>query len=113
MAAALRGRPLDMTGSQVEVSKTARVPDLSGIDPRMQPLLRTMLEPDPARRLGSMAEVRDWRTPAREERPPARRRSCAAKPRRPVCRRVHPHRLPGPRPHRSAQARSLPAAAAD
>ena len=62
LAAALRGRPLDMSGSQAEVVEKRRVvPDLSGIDARMQPLLRAMLQPDPAHRLGSMAEVRDWR----------------------------------------------------
>jgi eukaryotic-like serine/threonine-protein kinase len=61
-AAALLGRPIDMGGSQLEVVEKRRaVPDLSGIGPGMQPLLRAMLEPDPARRLGSMAEVRDWR----------------------------------------------------
>src|SRR5205814_3812885 len=45
------------------------VPDLSGVDPRLQPLLRAMLQPDPAFRIGSMAEVRDWRPPVRAERP--------------------------------------------
>jgi serine/threonine-protein kinase len=62
LAAALLGRPIDMGGSQLEVVEKRRaIPDLSGIGAGMQPLLRAMLEPDPARRLGSMAEVRDWR----------------------------------------------------
>src|SRR5207248_2882385 len=70
LAAALRGRPIDMSGSQVEIVEKRRVvPDVSGIDPRLQPLLRAMLQPDPAFRIGSMAEVRDWHPPARAERP--------------------------------------------
>jgi serine/threonine protein kinase len=70
LAAALRGRPIDMGGSQVEVVEKRRVvPDLSGIDPRLQPLLRAMLQPDPAHRMGAMSEVRDWRPAARPERP--------------------------------------------
>ena len=61
LAAALRGSPIDMHGSQVDViEKRRRVPDLSDIPPRFQGLLGAMLEPDPARRLQSMAEVRDW-----------------------------------------------------
>jgi eukaryotic-like serine/threonine-protein kinase len=61
LAAALRGRPIDMRGSQVEVIEKRRaVPNLDGIDPKLEPLLRAMLQPDPADRPGSMAEVRDW-----------------------------------------------------
>ena len=61
LAAALRGSPIDMHGSQVDViEKRRRVPDISDIPPRFQGLLGAMLEPDPARRLQSMAEVRDW-----------------------------------------------------
>ena len=61
LAAALRGSPIDMHGSQVDViEKRRRVPDLSDIPPRFQGLLGAMLEPDPVRRLQSMAEVRDW-----------------------------------------------------
>jgi serine/threonine-protein kinase len=61
LAAALRGRPIDMRGSQVEVIEKRRaVPSLDGIDPKLEPLLRAMLQPDPADRPASMAEVRDW-----------------------------------------------------
>jgi serine/threonine-protein kinase len=65
LAAALLGRPIDMGGSELEVVEKRRsVPDLTGIGPGLQTLLGAMLEPDPARRLGSMAEVRDWRPSA-------------------------------------------------
>lgn len=61
LAAALRGSPIDMHGSQVDVIEKRRsVPDLSAIPPRFQGLLSAMLAPDPARRLRSMADVRDW-----------------------------------------------------
>ena len=62
MAAALRGRPLDMSGSQVDVIEKRRsVPDLAaaGIPKQLQPILSAMLQPDPANRPASMAEVRD------------------------------------------------------
>ena len=60
-AAAIQGRPIDMTGSQAEVLEKRRtMPDLSGVPPDMQALLRSMLEPDPAARLPSMSAVRDW-----------------------------------------------------
>jgi serine/threonine protein kinase len=62
LAAALRGRPLDMSGTQVEViEKRRKVPDLSDIDPRLRDLLEAMLQPDPALRLPSMSAVRDWK----------------------------------------------------
>src|SRR4051812_19573193 len=77
VAAAFRGRPLDMRGSQVEVIEKRRsVPELDRIDPKLQPLLRAMLQPDPANRPASMAVVRDW--PLGGERPggrPALRRA--------------------------------------
>lgn len=61
MAAALRGRPLQMSGSQVEVIEKRRVvPDLSDIPKRLQGILTAMLQPDPANRPISMADVRDW-----------------------------------------------------
>ncbi len=61
VAEALRGRPIDMGGSQVDViEKRRRVPDLSGIDIALRPLLTAMLAPDPRERPASMAEVAAW-----------------------------------------------------
>jgi serine/threonine protein kinase len=61
LAAALLGKPINMGGSQVEVIEKRRVvPDLSGIPARFQALLTAMLQPDPAARPQSIAEVRDW-----------------------------------------------------
>jgi serine/threonine-protein kinase len=58
LAAALRGRPLDMTGSQVDVVEKRRVvPNLTGIDGKMRPIVEAMLQPDPDRRPASMAEI--------------------------------------------------------
>jgi serine/threonine-protein kinase len=58
---ALTGRPLDMSGSQVEViEKRRKVPDLSAVDPRIRPLIERMLQPNPADRPASMAEVATW-----------------------------------------------------
>lgn len=61
LAAALRGEPIDMSGSPVEeIEKRRSVPDLSSVPEEMHELLSAMLQPDPADRLGTMAEVRDW-----------------------------------------------------
>ncbi|TGQ05655.1 serine/threonine-protein kinase [Mesorhizobium sp. M2E.F.Ca.ET.219.01.1.1] len=58
LAAALRGKPLDMSGSQYEVIEKRRtVPDLSDIDPDFQGLIAAMLQPDPRDRPASMAEI--------------------------------------------------------
>ncbi|CDX13930.1 Serine/threonine kinase [Mesorhizobium plurifarium] len=58
LAAALRGKPLDMSGSQYEVIEKRRtVPDLSDIDPDFRELLEAMLQPDPRDRPASMAEI--------------------------------------------------------
>ncbi|TGR68704.1 serine/threonine protein kinase, partial [Mesorhizobium sp. M2D.F.Ca.ET.223.01.1.1] len=58
LAAALRGKPLDMSGSQYEVIEKRRtVPDLSGINPDFQALIEAMLQPDPRDRPASMAEI--------------------------------------------------------
>ncbi|TPL88535.1 serine/threonine-protein kinase [Mesorhizobium sp. B2-3-12] len=58
LAAALRGKPLDMSGSQYEVIEKRRtVPDLSDIDPEFHDLLGAMLQPDPRDRPASMAEI--------------------------------------------------------
>ncbi|RAZ92481.1 serine/threonine protein kinase [Mesorhizobium hawassense] len=58
LAAALRGEPLDMSGSQYEVIEKRRtVPDLSDIDPDFHELIEAMLQPDPRDRPASMAEI--------------------------------------------------------
>ena len=63
MAAGVRGQPIDMSGSQVEVIEKRRiVPDLASceIPQELRAILTSMLQPDPANRPASMAEVRDW-----------------------------------------------------
>lgn len=61
LAYCLLGEPIDMGRSQLAVvEKRKRVPDLFKIDPRMRPLLERMLQPDPADRPASMAEVASW-----------------------------------------------------
>ena len=58
LAAALRGKPLDMSGSQYEVIEKRRtVPDLADIDPDFRDLLEAMLQPDPRDRPASMADI--------------------------------------------------------
>ncbi len=65
LAAAISGRPLDMSGSQVEVlEKRRRLPDLTSIDQRFRPLLKAMLQPDPADRPESIVAVAEWPFPA-------------------------------------------------
>jgi serine/threonine protein kinase len=61
LAYCLLGEPIDMGRSQLAVvEKRKCVPDLFKIDPRMRPLLERMLQPDPADRPASMAEVAAW-----------------------------------------------------
>ena len=61
---ALTGQPIDMGGSQVAiVEKRRKVPDLGAIDLRFRPLLEKMLQPDPAERPDSMAQVATWPLP--------------------------------------------------
>jgi serine/threonine protein kinase len=61
LAEALRGRPLDMSGSQAEtIEKRRRVPDLSDIPSSIRPLIAQMLQPLPADRPESMAAVAAW-----------------------------------------------------
>lgn len=58
MAAAMRGRPIDMGSSVVEAVNARRaIPDLTGVYPEMQPLIAHMLEPDPSLRPSRMLEV--------------------------------------------------------
>lgn len=48
LAAVLRGKPLEMSGSQFEiVEKRRSVPDLSEIDDDLRPMIEAMLQPDP------------------------------------------------------------------
>jgi serine/threonine-protein kinase len=61
---ALTGQPVDMGGSQAAVlDKRRKVPDLGAIDLRIRPLLERMLQPDPAARPESMAQVAAWPLP--------------------------------------------------
>lgn len=83
-AAALLGRPLDMAGSHADVvMKRQSVPDLSMINPGVRPLIETMLQPRPAMRPQSMAEVVEalekW-LPARGEQTLRGSRAVRAKP---------------------------------
>ena len=58
LAAVLRGKPIDMSGSQFEiVEKRRAIPDLSGIDDDFRPMIKAMLQPDPQDRPASMAEI--------------------------------------------------------
>lgn len=61
LAEAMMGRAIDMSGSQADViQKRQKVPDLSGVDVRLRPLLTKMLQPDPKDRPASMADVAAW-----------------------------------------------------
>jgi serine/threonine protein kinase len=58
---ALTGQKLDMGGSQFQlVEKRRRALDLGGVDMRIRPLLERMLQPDPANRPATMAEIANW-----------------------------------------------------
>ncbi len=58
LAAALRGKPIDMGGSQFEiVEKRRTVPDLSDIDADFRGIIEAMLQPDPQDRPISMADI--------------------------------------------------------
>ena len=58
LAAAMRGSPIGMGGSQMEVVEKRRtVPDLSDIEGAFRPLIAAMLQPDPADRPASMADI--------------------------------------------------------
>ncbi|TIM45823.1 MAG: serine/threonine protein kinase [Mesorhizobium sp.] len=73
LAAALRGKPIDMSGSQFEIIEKRRtVPDLSDIDADFRGIVEAMLQPDPQERPISMADIaRATRDDSDEEtRPP-------------------------------------------
>ncbi|MER8974052.1 MULTISPECIES: protein kinase [unclassified Mesorhizobium] len=58
LVAALRGKPIDMSGSQFEIIEKRRtVPDLSDIDDDFRGIVEAMLQPDPRDRPVSMAEI--------------------------------------------------------
>ncbi|BAV51216.1 serine/threonine-protein kinase-like domain [Mesorhizobium loti] len=58
LAAALRGKPIDMSGSQFEIIEKRRtVPDLSDIDEDFRGIVEAMLQPDPQDRPASMADI--------------------------------------------------------
>ncbi|MGH8596696.1 MAG: serine/threonine-protein kinase, partial [Gammaproteobacteria bacterium] len=64
LAQCLLGAPIDMGRSQLAVIDKRRcVPDLSKLDVRMRPLIERMLQPDPADRPASMAQVASWPLP--------------------------------------------------
>ncbi len=62
LAQCLLGVPLNMGGAQFHdvMEKRRSVPVLSGIDPLLRPMIAKMLQPDPAARPKSMAEVAAW-----------------------------------------------------
>ncbi|MER8826772.1 protein kinase [Mesorhizobium sp. M0938] len=72
LAAALRGKPIDMGGSQFEiVEKRRTVPDLSDIDADFRDIVEAMLQPDPRDRPVSMADIaRLTRDDSEETTPP-------------------------------------------
>jgi serine/threonine protein kinase len=54
LAAALRGKPLEMSGSQLEIIEKRRaVPDLAEIDEDFRPIIEAMLQPNPEDRPSS------------------------------------------------------------
>ncbi len=68
IAAALRGAPLDMGGSHVEViDKRRTVPDLTDIDAGLRPLVQAMLQPEENDRPDSAEQVAAWLRSARIE----------------------------------------------
>jgi eukaryotic-like serine/threonine-protein kinase len=57
----LTGQAIDMGGSQAAiVEKRRKLPDLGAIDLRIRPLLARMLQPNPADRPDTMADVAEW-----------------------------------------------------
>ena len=66
----LTGRKLDMGGSHFQlVEKRQRVPDLGAVDMRIRPLIERMLQPDPANRPATMAEIANWQAASSSSRP--------------------------------------------
>jgi serine/threonine protein kinase len=68
LAQCLLGAPIDMGGTQLDViNKRKCIPDISKVDVRMRPLIARMLQPNPADRPASMAEVAAWPLPSRSD----------------------------------------------
>ncbi|RWO84944.1 MAG: serine/threonine protein kinase [Mesorhizobium sp.] len=115
LAAALRGKPIDMSGSQFEiVEKRRTVPDLSDIDADFRGIVEAMLQPDPQDRPISMADIaRATRDDTDEEtRPPASITPRDRTPRTGGTAAPGP-RLPGPRLAGPKMASQPPAAAGE
>jgi serine/threonine protein kinase len=73
MVNALRGVPIDMNGTQLEIIEKRRVvPDISDIDPSIRSIIESMLQPDPNDRKVTMADIAEWFTPVRERSKPPR-----------------------------------------
>jgi serine/threonine protein kinase len=73
MVNALRGVPIDMNGTQLEIiEKRREVPDISDIDPSIRSIIESMLQPDPNDRKVTMADIAEWFTPVRERSKPPR-----------------------------------------
>lgn len=78
LAEASLGRRLDMGQNHAEVIERRRaVPDLTAIDSRIRPLIRSMLQPDPKDRPASMAEVAAWIPVGLPTKAPSRKRLAA------------------------------------
>jgi serine/threonine protein kinase len=78
---ALRGEPIDMNGTQFEIIEKRRsVPDLSGLDPEISDVVELMLQPNPADRTVTMADIAGWFAPQREVSNPPRRFAPIAEP---------------------------------
>lgn len=61
IAECLLGKPINMGSDFADAIDNRRsVPDLSGIDARLRPLLTMMLQPRPEDRIASMADVASW-----------------------------------------------------
>ena len=111
IAASLRGQPLDMGGSHVDViEKRTKVPDLSDIDETLRPVIEAMLQPNPDDRPSDAAmvcELLKASSPANQQDGAAR----AAIGRRPASRALHsrpPARCDSAPPPPCRRARHLP-----
>lgn len=61
IAAALRGSPIEMGGSHVElIEKRTTVPDITDIDDGLRPLVEAMLQPNPDDRPADATVVAEW-----------------------------------------------------
>ncbi|MGO4334035.1 protein kinase [Labrys sp. KB_33_2] len=80
MVAAMRGRPLDMTGSQLDIIEKRRsLPDLDGVPKQFHAVLSAMLASDPANRPEDMAAIRDWPDSPASPKPKVEKKATSAK----------------------------------